>query len=312
VTIAAGFVCAEGLVLFADTEEQEGYMKTSAEKIRSSSGKDWHCIIANSGHGALADSLIDRIFETLESAPPGANSKLLKGLIRKIVVSFHRDEIALYPSENSLKMVGLILGLQVGSDFPVLLHADATALKQVETYAVIGYGSEIKFLAEELYSKGMPLKHGVLIANYLVKTAKDHVQGCGGDSRIATLEIGKLESIHSFDIWDQQYLFSHLSSNYRAVLLSIPDGDISDEQFNNCVNWFVEEAWKERNEMMSHKQFNDEVKQKQKEYQRTAKTGIERYYEPVKDVFSLAPDRRLNLQSKAPKQLVAGKSEQVL
>jgi hypothetical protein len=34
VTIAAGFVCAEGLVLLPDTEEQWGYTKTNAEKIQ--------------------------------------------------------------------------------------------------------------------------------------------------------------------------------------------------------------------------------------------------------------------------------------
>ena len=33
-TIASGIVCSDGLVLFADTEEQQGYTKTHVEELQ--------------------------------------------------------------------------------------------------------------------------------------------------------------------------------------------------------------------------------------------------------------------------------------
>src|SRR5579863_638363 len=151
----------------------------------------------------------------------------------------------------------------------------------------------------------MPLKHGVLIANHLCKTAKDYVQGCGGQSRIATISDGHIEIRHFFDVWDDEQVFSSLSVNYRAVLLSIPDGDIADAQFHNCLEWFVDQAWAARSEILSSKEFNQEVKERMKTYKRPP--GITRYYETVERRGLLATDRRAPF---LPKLLVSQKSEQ--
>jgi len=297
-TIAAGFVCRDGLVLFADTEEQEGYIKTNVEKIRKFEKEGRCLVIANAGNGYLADSLTERLFDTL------ASTKAEKDIIpkfRNTLIEFHRDEVALYPSDDDRKNVGLIIGLQLSGD-ALLLHSDATALRRVSEFAIIGYGAELKYLAQQLFQKGMPLKHGVLIAMHLAKTAREYVQSCGGQSRIATLANHKAEILHYFDVWNDETLFSSLSEVYRAVLLSIPDEEISDQDFNNCVEWFVEEAWKARSDMLRHHEFNEELKQKITEMD-TAGTrpGFERFYKPPdpnhRDVF----DRRQNLKKDKPK-----------
>jgi hypothetical protein len=307
VTIAAGFVCSDGLVLFADTEEQEGYTKTEVEKIQQYPLDNCRLLIANAGNGYLADSLIDRIFDAVADGKK-SDEKTLISTIRKTILDFHESEVALYPADTEHKQVGLIFGLQVNGD-PVLLHSAATALRKVKEFVVIGYGAEIKFLAQQMYQKGMPIKHGVLIANYLLETAKDHVQGCGGESRIATLCDGRSEMRHIYDVWGDKTLFSKLRANYRAVLLSVPDEEITDEQYDNCVNWFVEEAWKARSDMLSARDFNRQVKQQRAELQARSPWTFQRYYDPAPDTLGIS-DRRRDIPKYKPrlrsmKQLIA-------
>jgi 20S proteasome alpha/beta subunit len=276
-TIAAGLVCSGGLVIFADTEEQQGLTKTRAEKIRQYSQDGVQMAIASAGNGFLADALIDRIFDNI--AGKKAHQATLVGVIRQTIIDFHRDEVALYPSPDDSKSVGLIIGMEIDQNEPILLHADASALRKVSEFAIIGYGAEIKFLAQQFYRKNIQLKHGVLIANYLCKTAKEYVQGCGGHSRIATIANGKIEIRHFLDIFEDEQAFFSLDTNYRAVLLSIPDEEITDEQFHNCLEWLVEEAWEARDEALSSKRLTREVKQKMTETKTVL--GIERYYSPV-------------------------------
>jgi hypothetical protein len=291
-TIAAGFVCSDGLVLFADTEEQEGYMKTEVEKIQIYPGSNCSLLITNAGQGYLADSLIDRIFDEIETTT--ADEAAIISKIRETILKFHREEVGLYPADNEHKQVGLILGLQVDERAAILLHSAATALRKVKQFAVIGFGAEIKFLAQQMYQKGMPIKHGILIATHLLKTAIEHVQGCGGQSRIGTLSDGGAQMRHIYDVWGDQRLFSYLQANYRAVLLSIPDEDITDEQYDNCLGWFVEEAWKARSEMLSTREFNKDVKQKHAEYraERGEFNFDNKYYSPIPDTLSHSDRRR--------------------
>jgi len=299
-TIAAGFVCSDGLVLFADTEEQMGLMKTKVEKIREYESGDIRMAVAGAGNGSLADSLVDRLFESVEGKTP--HKATILGVLRQVILDFHREEVAFYPSSDDVKQVGLIIGLQIKAEKPLLLHSDATALRLVTQFAVIGIGAEIKFLAQQLYYEGMPVKHGVLIANHLCKTAKDHVQGCGGDSRIAILANGKIEIRHFFDVWEEEKVFMSLSANYRAILLSIPDKNITDEQFNNCVERFVAEAWGQREQSLEFKELNEELKQKMKEHQPWNFEG--HYYSPLEmeKTYGFGFSRRAKFQLEQAKK----------
>ena len=285
-TIAAGLVCSDGLVLFADSEEQEGFIKTNTEKIQKFSEDSCHLVVANAGNGLLADSLTEQIFDAL-AGNGNKNEKEVIDTIRQKIIEFHQNEVSLFPSENYSKVVDLVLGLQVASSPPTLMHAQATALRKVREFAVLGNGAEIKFLLQELYSSEMPIKHGILIANYLLETAKRYVQGCGGESRIATLDGQKIEIRHPWDVSSEGDLFSRLAANYRAVLLSIPDENITDEQFHNCIEWFTDEAWTWRSVMFEHRKENERLKTKVEEWRKTDPPGIAKFYEPVNGVGTI-------------------------
>src|SRR5581483_5390977 len=294
-TIAAGFVCSDGLVLFADTEEQEGYIKTNVEKIQKYPHSNCSLLIANAGNGFLADSLIDRIFDAL---PRKKSEAEIVKTIRKTIIDFHASEVALYP-DTQHRQVGLILGIQLNGK-SLLLHADSTALRRVKEFAVIGYGVEIKFLAQQLYIQGMPIKHGVLIANYLVDMAKKHVQGCGGESRIATLNDKGAEIMHNFDVWGHQFLFSHLATIYRAVLLSIPDEEITDDQFKNCLDWFVEMAWRERTDMLQTREYNREALEHMNARGPIVRGALDRWYRQA-EMDTNPLDRRRKMIKPTPR-----------
>lgn len=103
----------------------------------------------------------------------------------------------------------------------------------------------------------------------------------------------------------------HLAENYRALLLSIPDDEITDEQFDNCVKWFVEEAWKKRYKTLDTRRAFKPIKAK---ISRSAffGSGLEQYYQPFPEkpeTYYLRQRREETQALDKIKQSIAQKSE---
>jgi hypothetical protein len=65
VTIAAGLVCADGIVMCADSQETSGDYKWPVEKMVVDSRYGFPLIIAGAGFGAAIDNAIERIVSRL-------------------------------------------------------------------------------------------------------------------------------------------------------------------------------------------------------------------------------------------------------
>ena len=71
-TIAAGFVCSDGVILCADTEETAGvgYVKVPLEKVRTLEDSDCTLAITGTGNSALLEMAMEQIIARVRDKSP--------------------------------------------------------------------------------------------------------------------------------------------------------------------------------------------------------------------------------------------------
>jgi 20S proteasome alpha/beta subunit len=103
VTIIAGFCCDNGIVMCSDTEESEGYLKGSVQKLIPYQ-KDW-CTAAmgGAGNGELIDALFEQVKERLDLEH--ADLSAIVAELKDVVLGFHEREVRAYPATDNEKRV---------------------------------------------------------------------------------------------------------------------------------------------------------------------------------------------------------------
>jgi hypothetical protein len=114
-----------------------------------------------------------------------------------------------------------------------LFSATGPIVVEKQTYYSGGAGYYLAdFLASRMYHDGMNLRQCVILAAYILYQAREHVDGCGGDSQIAVLRddgvSGKvdyvaIEAINKMVRWEDAEL--------GRLILHAADLEISKEEF---------------------------------------------------------------------------------
>jgi hypothetical protein len=219
-TITVGFVCADGIVLGADSQESfdGSVLKRSVSKLtvfpplesEYSKTTDRRAAFTGSGNSQLIDKLIEEM--TIEVASAGASIKEMAAAIEKRTKQMYREYRNLYHA-GYMPEAEITYGLWCG-DKSALFHAQGPIVKEIGTvlhgktrkglpplqtrigYKATGQGNEITdyinarmALHPGLSTFGAALNLGdaIVVATYMLEQAVAHASGCGGDIRIVWL-----------------------------------------------------------------------------------------------------------------------------
>jgi 20S proteasome alpha/beta subunit len=90
-TIAAGFTCADGLVLCADTQETIiGYAKVNTQKITQIETPLYNIVFAGSGDSGLIEMTVQRMDQALTQTQPNCTRRIEEVLRESLVDTFNR------------------------------------------------------------------------------------------------------------------------------------------------------------------------------------------------------------------------------
>jgi 20S proteasome alpha/beta subunit len=196
VTIAAGFVCYDGMVLCADTQEViSGYTKNETEKIRQWKDQGLCIAIAGSGDTELIEALSQRIEHELtgDYSPQKARfSEECRQIVEKTLVGFFNTAIrpwAAFPRDERPAMPDLLILLGVSNqvnEYDCLFKTSGTSVRELDPAGeCIGTGIlTAKGLIERLYSPFDSLEDLILMASYILYHTKRWTDGCGGDTHV--------------------------------------------------------------------------------------------------------------------------------
>lgn len=204
-TIVAGFKTREGIVLCADTEESVGTIsKRNVPKLRfegltQADPTDGDMAVAFCGatnNGPFMDEIVDKAWEDVQTAK---NLGEACDLIKESLKESHKEFGQIY-QPGFLPEAELIYGVKM-SGTSRLFYALGPAINEIHRYAAGGAGYYMAdFLASRMYRSTLKVRQCIVLAAYILLQAKEHVQGCGGESHIVALRnsstSGAVDSSH--------------------------------------------------------------------------------------------------------------------
>lgn len=280
-TIAAGFVCSEGIVLCADTQETvAGYTKNSTEKIRLRRDGGLNIAITGAGDTELIESIGARIEHALCSEYPLNGfwpPDRVQEIIQNELANSFRMYIAPYANfpKDDRPWCDLLILVTVSngvSEYECLFRASGTTLREIDFNAdCVGSGLILaKSLIERFYSRGMNLDEMVLAACYVMYQTKKWVDGCGGktDIVISSKKNQFFGGIAGYEIEDLERQF---------------------ESFEESVNWLITDLI---NPNRSFKEVSGLLLHAKKEGERARKMLYGKHNRFLETIKKFAPEHR--------------------
>lgn len=185
-TIAAGFVCSNGLVLCADTEYTGSIRQTGQKVWIREHDNSYVLALAGAGDTALIRLVRNRLFERVD---PTKAAREAETELEQILRSAFEDHIDKAPPEARAAGydVAVLVGVRKG-DGRVLLEHSRTAVAWVQSYSCVGVGAPVaNYIAETMFTGGMSIQDTIPIACYLLKQTKTFGVMCGGASHVIVI-----------------------------------------------------------------------------------------------------------------------------
>jgi 20S proteasome alpha/beta subunit len=238
VTIVGGFRFARGIVLLADTQETVGISKRHVPKLRfeqtpltAQALNRSDLAIAFCGatnNGAFVDKLVDLAWKAAHLRP---NLDSVCAAIEKSIEETYRHYGTIYQS-GFLPDAELIYGATMHGRSR-MFSALGPIVNEKEEYCTGGIGAYMAdFLASRMYGEELTVQQCVILAAYILFQAKEHVDGCGGNSHIAVLrEDGPSGLVDARRIEAITLNLQRADAELGGFLLASSDIDIADKDF---------------------------------------------------------------------------------
>lgn len=187
-TIAAGFVCSDGVVLCADTELTSSYKQQGQKLWIHSNSYGLSIAVTGAGDYVLLKLANEHISHRLSKAM--SVDDVRHGIVERVLASIHKDHVDAAP-ESLLRSgeygLSLLVAIQYRSR-ALLFESSRTALSPVVDYRCVGSGSPVaNLIAGTMFSPSLPVLWGRIFASYLIQQTKTHGLYCGGNSNIAVM-----------------------------------------------------------------------------------------------------------------------------
>jgi hypothetical protein len=187
VTVAAGFVCQNGIVLCADSQESAGDYKFPVEKVLTRGDAWTEVAVVGSGYGPLVDMASQRIAGRLLGGYQDYD--IIEKRISETLNELYETSFRLYPvRDEEDRIIDLLVAVKLlKTGYPILFHTSATAISRVSEYVIVGSGRAAQYEVQNLFSRWMRVSRGILIAVQLLKVAEAVLHTVGGRPVIVTM-----------------------------------------------------------------------------------------------------------------------------
>ncbi|MGH9328235.1 MAG: hypothetical protein ACRD2B_16320 [Terriglobia bacterium] len=244
-TIAAGFVSDEGILISADTEYTSGTI-TQDLKVFPVTLQCCELLFSGCGDRALIGTWKDIICDGISakkdahvSMTPDERMEDIKRIIRHETISLSGQ---LSQNPDALNQTELLIGVRVrdNSDCVVrLFHAANATVETIQTYVCIGAGGDIgNYLCGILYDVRKTLDSLRLVALYVVHEAKKNAPFCGGSTTSYTLRSVAPETPEITTILDDTCMVDVMHLAMHLAVAS-HDADTSPERLERDITAFA-------------------------------------------------------------------------
>jgi hypothetical protein len=231
----------DGFVICADSQETVGEYRVSRLKLSPRKTGNFDLVIAGSGNdGELIDSLVERLHDNI-GATMLTDFSGLKEFIQHEILDFQRNEAMAYPA--SLRKMRFIIGARkLDSSGSILWRTSASRLREVDTYALIGFEDErYEYAVKNFYAMGgLTIAQGIFLGLYVMWLAE---QTCNSVKAPVSVVVLQNAGMHhqSQDVVDQLTTRVKLfTAEFEKLFLACPDTGLLHGEFAEKLNAFVD------------------------------------------------------------------------
>lgn len=187
-TIIAGFKAENGIVVCSDTQETSTPSKRDVPKLHFEARgilttTPLAVAFCGSGYGPLIDKLTS---ESWKAAEPYGTMDDACAAIEETIKNLYKEYWQIF-QPGQCPSADLIYGVKT-SEGSKLFSANGPIVNERPEYYSSGAGYYMAdFLASRMYRAYLTVHQCVILAAYILSQAKEHVDGCGGESHIAVL-----------------------------------------------------------------------------------------------------------------------------
>jgi hypothetical protein len=236
-TIAAGFVGRDGILLCADTMHTDGYTKFYDDKLFTWTGHGAAVCFAVAGNATIAKMAVHSCKAALDSIEEAdLSSGRILSEIQTIFKSVQEQYIDTRPAHE-------LNNAQIYCLFGIQMRSETGVIAPVAKFDCIGVGRQLGFyIIEPSYRQDMSVSELAILAIHALAAAKERTDGVGGRSQFLVIRDGTVSPVipYDYDVAEKQVLeYRQKATN---LLLDIGDKGIDDKEFNDRLQWFAEEA----------------------------------------------------------------------
>jgi len=246
VTIAAGFVARDGIVLCADTQETYGQLlKLNTPKIIVRPEffvPGPRIVFAGAGHGPFIDKLANEAWKRVSTRTSAGDFAEVCDDIEASIKDTYEEFGRIFQS-GAMPEAEMIYAVAVAGRNG-LFKAIGPIVNPVDRYASVGVGLYLADYIHERLGLATPRLADSgwyeILAIYLLQQAKEYIDGCGGESHVLTLRAsGKISVVDPADVTLIARHINALDRNSSTVLMSTPDLKLTDEEMDGRIETFV-------------------------------------------------------------------------
>lgn len=236
-TIAAGILCSDGIIVCADTEHTGEVSKFQASKIIP---LDEHTLLTGAGTTAFIRMAADKLRDELKGARPQSPSDA-RQIVETVVKQVHSEHI--FPgwngSDSYRPQIQLIVGARCENGELALIRAADSAVYLGHEFEITGTGEPIfdywcrYFYRDRLTTAGM-----ATLVMFIMKEVKKVHPYCGGTSQIFHLPKTQVERPFS-RFFDDDHLLAGFPDNIVRILSACFFEDTSTEWIEAKLHEFV-------------------------------------------------------------------------
>ncbi|MBZ5672371.1 MAG: hypothetical protein LAO04_21950 [Acidobacteriia bacterium] len=254
-TIAAGFVAADGILLCADTLWTDGYTKEYRDKIFSWTGRYAAACFAVAGNSANARDVVEACRDALSATQRKrlAVQDILR-LIKPIIKTSYESSVDARPyEERDDARFSLLVGVAAGKQVPQLFASTRTVLAPVDTFDCVGAGRHLaRYVVQPSYRNNLTVDELAVLGILALAATKQHVDGVGGKSQFVVIGQGFVSGIVPYDVNQSEPLALEHQRRATDLLLTIADATLDAESFRNMVRRFTNYLQDARSEWSKH------------------------------------------------------------
>jgi len=244
VTIAAGFVCADGIIICADTQETiSGYTKSSAHKLKVWRDGGLNIVVTGAGDTELIETVSQLLIEALRGDYTEQSCwfpKKLCQIIQDTFLTFFKTSLLPYPRDER-PGVDLLIGVALHNErvaHESLFKASGTTVREIDPgegslgAECVGMGVILgNSLIERLYSPFLHLDELLIIAAYIIFQAKQWIDGCGGDTDLIILGKNICRGVSRTDLAQLENYFAEFDKWTHDLVQPFSNVNVSDADF---------------------------------------------------------------------------------